>query len=176
MVEFVKTQWEIPRIGSYYVPEVPPGRSDPGPALDGDAARRLWEETLGRHQELVERRRSLLRVGMEALPEKVSPSLLRRLLTLEIKCIEAALDLLHRIVAPGERVCGHACPHLASGVSPEQAGRYLHSLRDAIDRLEGQLRRSRSSRHLLDYEAEIAAYLRLIRDFLARAEGNSTPT
>lgn len=169
MVEIVKTRWELPRIGSYYLPEASTEGSRPGPALDGATARLLWQQTLDRREGLIARRREF------PTGSPVDAATLRRLVTLEIKCIEAALDLLHRIAAPGERVCGPDCPHLGAGISPEKAGRYLESLRAAVQRLESQMQRSRSPRLRLEYEAEAAAFRRLFDDFLSRATRSDSP-
>lgn len=72
----------------------------------------------------------------------------------QIGMLEAILDLLHRILAPGTAFCGQDCSHLQAGLSPAQAKRFL----DALD----------AFRAITDYESEENYTAEYVRAEMAR--------
>lgn len=157
-MDFKATKWKHQRLGGYFIPEV--SDAPPGPPLDPDAARRYWEETFGEYRARLRRRKAAY-PGRDAPPqEHESAHAFRYGQKIEIKCMEAALDLFHRIVAPEAVVCGEACEHLREGVSAAAAGRYLASLDAALERLDGLIGRAQSHRVLEDYLDEKGSYRR----------------
>ncbi|HLV60127.1 MAG TPA: hypothetical protein VKY51_01855 [Fredinandcohnia sp.] len=138
MVEkWVKTEWVVPRLGCYFIPEAEGTNELPAWPLDGRAVALYWRSM---HEELARRtmRRAEAFPGPDAAPDAhVRAHEWRYGQKIEIKVLESIMDLFHRLLAPGEKVCAAECAHAAGGMPPEVIKRYL----DSLDAREADLKR-----------------------------------
>lgn len=161
MVEkWVKTEWVVPRLGCYFIPEAEGTNELPAWPLDGRAVALYWRSM---HEELARRtmRRAEAFPGPDAAPDAhVRAHEWRYGQKIEIKVLESIMDLFHRLLAPGEKVCAADCAHAKQGMPPEVLKRYLDSLDARLAILRERLRSTLSGQLREDYLDEQAAIQR----------------
>src|SRR5690606_33464205 len=129
-------------------------------ALDGRQVAQYWRQM---HEELGSRNRR----RDAAFPEADAPAYKhasahqwRYSQKIEIKVLESIMDLFHRLLAPGEKVCAVDCAHAEQGMAPETIKRYLDSLDARLTILGERLRSIHSGQVREGYLDELASLRR----------------
>lgn len=159
-MEWVKTEWVVPRMGFYFLPEAEGENEVPERPLDGRKVAKYWREM---HEERGSRkkRRQAAFPGPEAPAHRhASAHKWRYMQKIEVKVLESIMDLFHRLLAPGEKVCAADCAHAKQGMPPEVLKRYLDSLDARLAILRERLRSTLSGQLREDYLDEQAAIQR----------------
>lgn len=159
-MEWVKTEWVVPRMGFYFLPEAEGENEVPERPLDGRKVAKYWREM---HEERGARkkRRQAAFPGPEAPAHRhASAQEWRYMQKIEVKVLESIMDLFHRLLAPGEKVCAADCAHAEQSMPPEVLKRYLDSLDARLAILRERLRSTLSGQLREDYLDEQAAIQR----------------
>lgn len=166
-MDWVKTEWVVPREGGYSLPEAEGENELPGSPLDRRRVSRYWRLM---HRELACRTRR----RRKAFPKQDAPAHAhssahqwRYGQKIEIKVLESIMDLFHRLLAPGEKVCAMECSHAPRGMPPEVVKRYLDSLDAQLRKIEGNLEKSLSGQYREDQLDEQAAIRKWRRALVA---------
>lgn len=117
-MEWVKTEWVVPRMGFYFLPEAEGENEVPERPLDGRKVAKYWREM---HEERGARkkRRQAAFPGPEAPAHRhASAQKWRYTQKIEVKVLESIMDLFHRLLAPGgEGLRGGLCARKAGNAA-----------------------------------------------------------
>lgn len=165
-MDWVKTEWVVPRMGGYFIPEREGGNELPEAALDRRRVARYWRLM---HLELACRtKRRKKAYPAQTAPGHVHDSAQRWRYgqKIEVKVLESVMDLFHRLLAPGEKVCAIPCSHAKRGIAPEVVKRYLDSLDARLqiikDRLHSIPPYGQHHEDLLDEQGSIRRWRRTL--------------